>query len=94
MGRLVGIVMIALLISLIVQAISGDEPLWVSIISIPAALLGIGFAAARIFAQARRLGARTDPPSVQSDLARSIFNAHLICLAAMATVLTVQLAAM
>jgi hypothetical protein len=92
MGRLVGLTMAVLLVALIVQVIAGDEPAWVSIVSIPAALLGIGFAAARIFAQARRLGTRSDPPDVQSDLARSIFSAHIVCLAAMVTLLVVQLA--
>jgi hypothetical protein len=92
MGRLVGLVMMALLIALVLQTISGDEPLWVSIVSIPAALLGIGFAVGRIFGQARRLGARKDSPDVQSDLARGIFGAHVVCLAAMVTLLAAQLA--
>ena len=93
MGRLVGLVMLVLLVALVVQAIWGDEPLWVSAVSIPAALVGIGLAAARIFGQARRLGARTDPTAVQSELARGIFRAHVVCLAAMVTLLVVQLAA-
>jgi hypothetical protein len=92
MGRLVGLTMVVLLVALVVQAIWGDEPLWVSVVSIPAALLGIGLAAARIFGQARRLGSRRDPPVVQSDLARGIFRAHIVCLTAMITVLAVQLA--
>jgi hypothetical protein len=92
MGRLVGLVMVVLLAALLVQAIWGDGPLWVSLVSIPAALLGIGLAAARIFGQARRLGSRRDPPAVQSDLARGIFRAHIVCMAAMITVLAVQLA--
>jgi len=92
MGRLVGLVMVILLAALLVQAIWGDEPLWVSFVSIPVALLAIGLAAARIFGQARRLGSRRDPPVVQSDLARGIFRAHIVCLAAMVTVLAVQLA--
>jgi len=92
MGRLVGLTMAVLLVALVLQAIWGDEPLWVSLVSIPAALLGIGLAAARIFGQARRLGSRRDPPAVQSDLARGIFRAHILCLAAMITVLVVQLA--
>jgi len=91
MGRLVGLTMVALHVALVVQAISGDEPEWVSIVSIPAASLGIGLAAARIFGQARRLGARRDSPEVQSGLARDIFRAHLVCLAAMVTLLAVQL---
>lgn len=92
MGRLVGLTMVVLLGALFVQAISGDEPLWVSVVSIPAATAGIGLAAARIFGQARRLGARTDPPAVQSELARGVFRAHIVCLAAMVTLLAVQLA--
>ncbi len=92
MGRLVGLTMLVLPIALMVQAIWGDEPLWVSVVSIPAALIGIGLAAARIFGQARRLGTRRDPPAVQSELARGIFRAHIVCLAAMMTLLVVQLA--
>lgn len=92
MGRLVGLTMVVLLVALVVQAIWGDEPWWVSAVSIPAALIGIGLAAARIFRQARRLGAQTDAPAVQSELARGIFRAHIVCLAAMVTVLAVQLA--
>jgi len=90
MGRLVGLTMLVLLGALVVQALWGGEPLWVSVVSIPAALVGIGLAAARIFRQARRLGARTDPPDVQSGLARGIFRAHVVCLAAMVTVLAFQ----
>ena len=92
MGRLVGLTMAVLLFALVVQAIRGDEPLWVSVVSIPAALLGIGLAATRIFGQARRLGTRRDPPPVQSELARGIFRAHIVCLAAMTTLLAAQLA--
>jgi hypothetical protein len=92
MGRLVGLTMLLLLVAVIVQAISGDEPWWVSVVSIPAALIEIGLAAARIFGQARRLGTRRDAPPVQSELARGIFRAHVVCLAAMVTLLTVQLA--
>ena len=92
MGRLVGLIMLVLLGALVVQAISGDEPLWVSVVSIPAALIGIGLAGARILGWARRRGARKDPPAVQSELARGIFRAHVICLTAMVTLLAVQLA--
>jgi hypothetical protein len=92
MGRLVGLVMIVLLVALVVQAVWGDEPWWVSAVSVPAALLGIGLAAARIFRDARRLGTQRDPAGVQSELARGIFTAHIVCLAAMVTLLAVQLA--
>jgi hypothetical protein len=39
-----------------------------------------------------RLGGRGDPPGGQSGLARSICRDHLVCLAAIATLLVVQLA--
>ena len=92
MGRLVGVSMVVLLVALVIQAVDGQVSWWVSAVSIPAALLGIGFAAARIFRQAQRLGAREDSLAEQSDLARSIFRAHVVCLAAMVTLLVVQLA--
>jgi hypothetical protein len=92
MGRLVGLTMVVLLVALVVQAIWADAPVWVSVVSIPAALIGIGLAAARIFGQARRLGTRRDPPAVQSELARGIFRAHIVCLGAMMMLLVVQVA--
>jgi hypothetical protein len=91
MGRLVGLVMVVLLGCLVAQAIDGDVSAWVSIVSIPAAVAATGLAILRVFGQARRLGRREDSIDVQTSLARSIFAAHLFCLAGMATVLAVQL---
>jgi len=91
MGRLVVLVMIVLLAALVVQIASGDTPLWVSTVSIPAGLLAIGLAVLRVFGRARRLGRRKDPPAVQSELAWSIFRDHLICLAGMTILLATQL---
>jgi hypothetical protein len=39
-----------------------------------------------------RLGARIDPPAAQSRLARSILRDHVLCLAAIAALLVLQLA--
>jgi hypothetical protein len=91
MGRLVSIVMLTLLISLVVQAASGDVSAWVSGVSIAAALVGFGLAGLRVFGRARRLGRRRDPVDVRSKIARTILRDHLICLTAMVTLLTVQL---
>jgi len=91
MGRLVGLVMLALLCALGMQAARGDAPVWVSTVSLTAAAVAIGLAMVRVFGAARRLGARTDPPHVQSDLARGILLGHLICLAAIISLLVVQL---
>jgi hypothetical protein len=92
MGRLVGLVMLVLLAGLVVQAIDGDSPAWVSVVSIPAAILATGLALVRVFRAARRLGTRTDSVEEQSNLARGIFRSHVVCLAAMSVVLAVQLA--
>ncbi|MEX2245268.1 MAG: hypothetical protein WEC75_01150 [Dehalococcoidia bacterium] len=93
MGRLVALAMFVLLAALVTQAARGEVAAWVSIVSLPAALLAIGLAAVRVFGSARRLGARIDLPDVQSALARGILRGHLICLMAMVTLLAVQLAA-
>src|SRR5207253_3844383 len=85
MGRLVSIVMLVLIAALIAQAVHGDAPVWVSVVSFVAAAIGIGLAAVRVFAAARRLGQRIDPPDVQTRAARGILRSHIICLAAIAT---------
>ena len=45
----------------------------------------------RVFPNAVRLGASTDPVPVRSDLARTILHGHLFCLASVAAFLIVQL---
>jgi hypothetical protein len=91
MGRLVGTVMLALLVALIVQAARADVSAWVSVVSIAAALVGFGLAGLRVLGRARRLGAKADSLTVQSTIARSILRDHLVCLAAMVTLLATQL---
>ena len=49
-------------------------------------------AATHTFAAGARLGARRDPPEVQSRIARSVLRDHLLCLPLMAAVLVIQLA--
>jgi hypothetical protein len=93
MGRLVMVAMIALMAGLVTQAARGDADAWVSAASLACAALGIGLAAVRTFGAARRLGTRADTLDRQSQLARGILRDHLICLATMASVLVVQLAA-
>jgi hypothetical protein len=91
MGRLVAAVMLATLAALVLQAVAGDVAGWVTVVSLAAALTGVGLAGARVVRRAVRLGGRGDPPADQSRLARSILQDHLVCLAAMATLLVVQL---
>jgi hypothetical protein len=51
----------------------------------------IALAAVRTVPGAVRLGTRADPPAVQSRLARSILRDHVVCFAAIAAVLAIQL---
>ena len=91
MGTLVGVVMAVLLITLVVQAATADVAVWISAVSIVAAAAAIGLAMARVFPRAVRLGERSQPQAEQSEIARSIFREHVLCLAAMVTLLGVQL---
>lgn len=91
MGTLVGVVMTVLLITLVVQAATADVAVGVSAVSIAAAAAAIGLAMARVFPRAVRLGERSQPHAEQSEIARSIFREHVLCLAAMVTLLGVQL---
>jgi hypothetical protein len=92
MGRLVALVMVTLIVALIVQAIREDVALWVTIVSLIAAATGFGLAGLRVFGRARRLGYATDSIAERSGLARSILRDHLVCLAAMITLLAAQIA--
>jgi hypothetical protein len=91
MGRLVGVVMAVLVVALTWQAVDGDAPAWVSVVSLPAAIAAIALAMLRVFGRARRLGRREDSIEAQSALARSICRDHLVCLVLIATVIGVQI---
>ena len=91
MNRLVAAAMLATLVAIGAQAAIGGTPAWVSVVSAVAALTGIGLAGARTVPAAVRLGGRSDPPDVQAQLARAIGRDHLVCLAAIATLLVIQL---
>ena len=91
MGRLVALVMVALLALLVWQAAGGDVASWVSTASLGAAGAAIVLALGRVVPAAVRLGSRRDSPAAQSVLARAIFRDHVLFLALMVTVLVVQL---
>ena len=69
----------------------GDGPGWVPWVSLALAAAPILLAGARTVPSAVRLGARRDTVDRQSALARSIFREHLLCIAAIAAMLVVQL---
>jgi hypothetical protein len=92
MNRLIAAVMLATIAAIVVQIVAGDAPAWVGWASLALAGAAIGLAAARTVPSAVRLGTRPDPVAVRSRLARSILRDHLLCLAAIAAVLAIQLA--
>ena len=91
MNRLIASVMVATIAAIIVQIARGDAPRWVGWASLALAGSAIGLAAVRTVPNAVRLGGRSDQVEVQSRLARSICRDHLLCAAAIASVLVVQL---
>ena len=91
MNRLIAAVMLATLAAVIVQIARADAPAWVGWASLALAAGAIGLAGAHTVPSAVRLGARSDDIAGQSVLARSICRDHLVCIAAIATVLVLQL---
>jgi hypothetical protein len=93
MSRLIAAVMLVTLAALVAQVAGDDVPAGVAWGSLVLAAAPIGLAGARTLPAAVRLGTRSDPPAVQSALARSICRQHLLSLASIAALLVLQLAA-
>ncbi len=93
MNRLIAAVMIATLAAVIIELAEGPRPAWAAWASLAAALAPILLAGTRTVPAAVRLGQRRDGLSEQSRLARSVFAQHLFCLASIAALLALQLAA-
>lgn len=92
MNLLIASVMLGTLASIVAEILDGDTPNWVAWISLALATGAIVTAALRTVPSAVRLGTRRDSVSRQSALARSILHQHLACIAAILTVLILQLA--
>ena len=93
MNVLVSAVMAGLLGAILAQIAGGDVPGWAGWASLALGGAAIALAAAHTYPAAVRLGRRTGPVHAQVRLARSIGRDHLLCLAAIASLLTIQLAA-
>ena len=79
--------------AIVVQIAKGDDPAWVGWVSLALVVSAVDDRGARTRSGAgARLGARRDPPEVQSAIARSILRDHLLCLPPIAAVLVIQLA--
>jgi hypothetical protein len=91
MSRLVAAVMLATLAAVVVQIARGDDAAWVGWLSLALVGAAVAIAATHTVPVAVRLGTRADAIDLQSRLARSIYRDHVVCLAAIASTLLVQL---
>src|SRR5262245_37291705 len=91
MNRLISAVMLGTLAAIVVQIAQGDDPRWVGWASLALVGTAVLLAAIHTVPSAVRLGERRDPLELQSGLARSILRDHVLCLAAIASVLLIQL---
>jgi NADH:ubiquinone oxidoreductase subunit 6 (subunit J) len=91
MNRLIAVVMLATVAAIVIQIARAEDPRWVGWVSLALAASAILLAAAHTVPSAVRLGVGEDPPDVQSRIARSIYRDHLLCVAAIASVLAIQL---
>jgi hypothetical protein len=92
MNLLVGAVMAGTLAAIVAQIAGEDAPNWAAWASLALAGSAIALAAVHTFPAAVRLGAGNDSTEARTGLARSIGRDHLVCLAAIAAVLFIQLA--
>jgi hypothetical protein len=89
MGALIGAVMMVAVGGALWQALRA--PGWRSVAALLLVTLPVALAWGRVVPDAVRLGARGDSLDVQAELARTITRDHLVCLAAMAAFLALQL---
>jgi hypothetical protein len=91
MRRLISVVILVPVGGSLVQAFRGRASRWRQVL--PVLLSGgtYALAAFRVFANAARLGARTDSAEVQSALAFAIFHDHVLCFLAIGAFITIQL---
>jgi hypothetical protein len=92
MNRLIAGVMLATIASTVTQIVRADAPRWVAWTSLVLVVGAVGLAASNTVPSAVRLGARADAVERQSATARRILRDHVVCFAAIASVLTIQLA--
>jgi hypothetical protein len=93
MDRLIALVMLLTLAAIVVEIVRRAVPAWVGWTSLVLAVAPIALAVTRTLPSAVRLGAREDTLARQSALARSVGHEHLLCLASIAVLLALQIAA-
>jgi len=91
MGHAIALVMLVGIAGSLLQLARGSAPVGLRVAAVAAIAAPVALAALRVVPSAVRLGARADPVETQSALARAICRDHLLCLAAIAAFLALQL---
>ena len=93
MNRLVALAMLVVTASIVTELARAASPRWAWWTSLGLAVVPIVVAATHTVPAAVRLGARSGSLEAQSALARSILRDHLFCLACIAALVGLQVAA-
>jgi uncharacterized protein (DUF983 family) len=93
MSYLVSSVMLVTLLAILGQLITQSVPLWLGLVALMLVVSAVGLAASRTVKSAVRLGRQSDSPAQRTELARGIYRDHVFCLAAMISVLLLELGA-
>ena len=91
MGAAIGSVMIVAVTGALVRLVREPEARRRHAFALVLVAAPVALALLRVFPDAVRLGASSDPVPVRSELARTILHGHLFCLASVAAFLIVQL---
>jgi hypothetical protein len=92
MNRLVALMMLVVLGAILAEIFVDEISPWITWGSLALALFGFAVTRMRTLPNAIRLGQATDPPEVQSQLARSVFRDHAFGFARTLLLLALQLA--
>ena len=92
MNLLIALVMVATLAAAVIQLARNEAPTWVSVATLGLGGGGIALAGAHTVPRATRLGSGRDDAVERSRLARSVLADHVVCGAAIAAVVAIQLA--
>jgi hypothetical protein len=93
MNRLIAATMLATVAAIVVELVEGVGPSWAVWLSLGLAAAPIALAGSRTVPMAVRLGMRRDGAAAESRMAGALLRQHLFCLASIAGLLTLQLAA-
>jgi len=93
MNRLIAATMLATLAAIIAELTGGVSPAWAAWASLALALAPIVLAGSRTVPTAVRLGLRGEGAAAESAMARAVLRQHLFCLACIAALIALQLAA-